>query len=89
VRELEKAAPGILAAQGVYVRRADAKAALMEIGQGIEKTIRSELRKRWKALRGAETIDGFDAEVSEGLAAALRGLCESGFMEPLVLEGAA
>jgi len=86
VRELEKAAPAILEAQGVYVRRADVKTALLEIAGVIPKGILSELKRRWQALRACESIEEFEAEASEGLAAALRELCESRFADPLELE---
>lgn len=86
VRELEKAAPAILEAQGVYVRRADVKEALLEVAGVLPKGIRQALRGRWHAIRSAESIDAFDAEVSEGLAAALQGLCESRFAVPLELQ---
>lgn len=86
VRELEKAAPAILEAQGIYLRRSEVKAALIQIAGAMPKTARVVLRKLRRQLQEAKTAEEYEAAVDEAVNEIFSEMCSARFADPLELE---
>lgn len=86
LRQIEKEAPKILEAQGVYLRRVDVRAELERLGGVIPARLQGSLRKRRRELAEAETAEDFEEVLEEAVEEACRELCDSRFAEPLELE---
>ena len=89
VRELEKAAPAILEAQGVYLRRAEVKRELVGLAVGLPKAVKQGLRGRRRelleALQLAE-LEALDRALEDLVAEVFADLCAARFADPLELE---
>lgn len=83
---LEKQAPAILEAQGVFLRRDEVKDELHRLASAIPKGLKQELRKRRRQMVAAETPEDFEEVLEEAVEAACRELCEADFADALELE---
>lgn len=88
VRELEKAAPAILEAQGVYLRREDVRRELVAIAGNMPKAARVILRKHRRALQQAAETEDWETAVGKVVDDIFGEMCRTEFAEPLELQEA-